>query len=349
MRRVNLVTLPLLALIATAGASPAVAQGSATLRRAEAAYRDLSYGQTITEARRALGERLGRADQARAYELLGFAYAALDSARQSTEAFKELLFLSPDRELDPSRISPKITTLFALALGQVLVVRHLSVDSASFVAGSGSVPIRFTVTRSARVRTRVVGPGWDTVIDSSAADGSVRVGWNGLSADGRPAPTGEYRVVVEASAGRDRYATSVPVRIAAGAVDTTAHLESLPGYEVLPEMEIPPRSWRPLGIAFLATAAAGGAMVALESSNLASPGRGEFAAIGVGTSIVGLVATLRRPAPVRAPANIRYNALVREQLARRNAEIAAANARLRRQVKLTIAPLSVAPTKDESP
>jgi hypothetical protein len=346
MRRSYLGALPLLALFTS---SVSHAQPSAALRRAEIAYRDLAYGQTIGEARRALGERLGRADQARAYELLGFAYAALDSARQSTEAFRELLFLSPDRELDPSRISPKITTLFALALGQVLVVRHLSVDSASFIAGSGSVPIRFTVTRNARVRARVVGPGWEAVVDSSLADGSVRVGWNGLTADGRPAPSGEYRVIVEASSGRDRYAASIPIRVAAGMVDTTTHLASLPGYEVLPETEIPPRSWRPLGIAFLATAAAGGAMVALESSNLASPGRGEFAAIGVGTSVVGLAATLRRPAPVPAPANIRYNALVREQLARRNAEIAGENARLRRQVKLVVAPLPTAASKDEQP
>ena len=347
MRRASLAALPLLVFLSMPTA--AAAQASASLRRAEVAYRDLAYGQTISEARRALGERLGRADQARAYELLGFAYAALDSARQSTEAFRELLFLSPDRELDAARISPKITTLFALALGQVLVVRHLSVDSASFIAGSGSVPIRFTVTRSARVRARVVGAGWEAVVDSSMADGSVRVGWNGLLADGRPAPSGEYRVVVEASAGRDRYAASIPIRIASGVVDTTAHLASLPGYEVLPETEIPPRSWRPLGIAFLATAAAGGAMVALESSNLASPGRGEFAAIGVGTSVVGLVATLRRPAPVPAPANIRYNALVREQLARRNAEIAGENARLRRQVKLTVTPMPVAAAKEEQP
>ena len=347
MRRVKLATSSLLALLAAIGA-PATAQTNAALRRAEIAYRDLAYGQTITEARRALGERLGRADQARAYELLGFAYAAVDSARQSTEAFRELLFLSPDRELDPARISPKITTLFALALGQVLVVRHLSVDSAAFIAGGGSVPIRFTVTRSARVRTRVVGPGWEAVVDSSAADGSIRVGWNGLLADGSPAKPGDYRVIVEASAGRDRYAASVPMRVLAGAVDTMAHLGSLPGYETLPETEIPPRSWRPLGIAFLATAAAGGAMVALESSNLASPSRGEFAAIGVGTSIVGLIATLRRPAPIPAPANMRYNTLVREQLARRNAEIAAENARLRRQVKITVVPIAAA-AKEDSP
>jgi hypothetical protein len=343
MRRAILGVTSLIALVA----APLAAQVSATLRRAEAAYRDLAYSQTIVEARRALGERLGRGDQARAYELIGFAYAAMDSARQSTEAFRELLFLAPDRELDPGRISPKITSLFALALGQVLVVRHVQVDTTSIIAGSGSVPIRFTVTRSARVRTRIVGPSWERTVDSSLVDGTLRVGWNGLRADGRAAEPGDYRVLVEASAGRDRYAAYFPIRVVAGAVDTVAHLTALPGYDVLPETEVPPRSWRPLGIAFLATAAAGGAIVALESSSLGAPGRGELAAIGVGTSVVGLLATLRRPAPVPAPANIRYNALVREQLARRNAEVAGQNARLRQQIRLTIVPVATASTRED--
>jgi hypothetical protein len=131
----------------------------------------------------------------------------------------------------------------------------------------------------------------------------------------------------------------MPVRLVAGAVDSLPHLVSLPGYEVLPETEIPPRSWRPLGVALLATAAAAGAIVALESDGLGTPRRSQMMAVGVSTTVVGLLATVRRPAPVPAPANIRYNALVREQLARRNAEIATENARRRQQVQLTIAPL----------
>jgi hypothetical protein len=47
---------------------------------------------------------------------------------------------------------------------------------------------------------------------------------------------------------------------------------------------------------------------------------------------------LKKPAPVPARANILYNSLVREQLARRNAEIAAGNVLRRRQVKLAIHP-----------
>ncbi|HEX6058161.1 MAG TPA: hypothetical protein VFZ11_04005 [Gemmatimonadaceae bacterium] len=323
-------------------APPLAAQGGSPLARAEAAYRDLSYGQAIAQARRALGGRLSAAEQARAWELLGFSYAALDSARQSTDAFKQLLFLSPDRELDPARISPKITSLFALALGQVLVVRHLAADSAAFVAGDGSLPIGYTLTRTARVRARVTGAAGEALVDSSLGEGERRIRWNGLLDGGRAAPSGIYRIVVEASAGRDSYAASLPVRVVAGAVDTVAHLASLPGYDVLPETVVPPRSWRPLGVALIATAATAGAIVALESADLGGSGRRPMLTVGVGATVAGVLATIRRPAPVPAAANIRYNALVREQLARRNAEIAAENARRRQQVLLTIAPLATA-------
>jgi hypothetical protein len=52
------------------------------------------------------------------------------------------------------------------------------------------------------------------------------------------------------------------------------------------------------------------------------------------------MATVKKPAPVPAEANILYNSLVREQLARRNSEIAAENAARRRQVKLAVIPQS---------
>jgi hypothetical protein len=48
---------------------------------------------------------------------------------------------------------------------------------------------------------------------------------------------------------------------------------------------------------------------------------------------------------VPAHANILYNSLVREQLARRNAEIAVENTKRRRQVKLGIVPQPVAARK----
>jgi hypothetical protein len=318
--------------------TPVRAQENLSLRRANQAYNNLSYVQAITFARQASRERLSSDEQARAYELLAFSYASLDSTRQATEAFKQLLLLSPDRALDAGRISPKITSAFALAMAQVLVLRELRIDTTQFVAGSGSLPIRFTVTRTARLRTRLVGPGGEITVDSALGEGPVRLQWNGLLSNGRPPSQGLYRIIVEANAGRDSYAASLPLRIDPGVVDTLPHLTSLPGYDLLPETVVPPRSWKPVGLALMATSVALGGSLALESSKLGGGGRREILTIGTGAALVGLLATIKKPAAVPAKANILYNSLVREQLARRNAEIAAENAARRRQVKLAIMP-----------
>lgn len=329
-----------LALQLTAFGSPVVAQDNQTLRKASEAYSNLSYGEAITLARQAFRQRLSRNDQARYYELLGFAYASLDSTRQATEAFKQVLMLNPDRDLDATRISPKITSTFALALAQVLVLRELRVDSLEFIAGVGSLPISFSVTRTARLRTRIVGPGGEMTIDSALAEGGMRLAWNGLLANGLPPERGTYRLVVEATAGRDSYAAAVPFFIDVGAVDTLNHLTSLPGYDLLPESVVPARSWKPVGLALMATSLALGGSLALENSKLGSGGRREILTIGAGAALVGVLATLKQPAAVPAAANILYNSLVREQLARRNAEIAADNTHRKRQVRLAIVPQS---------
>ena len=312
------------------------AQEHPALRRANAAYRGLEYGDAIALCKQALRDRLRSADQERAYEILGFSFAALDSARQATDAFAQLVLLSPDRELDPARISPKITSLFALARTQVLVVRRFEVDSARIVAGVQFLPLSFTVTRAARIRARIIGGGREVLLDSSRVEGTVRLQWNGLMANGFPPATGSYRLVVEATAGRDSYAASLPLRIEAGAVDTLAHFTALAGYDLLPDSVVPPRSWRPFALASLAAGVVAGTSLALESGKLGGGGRRELLSVGVGTMSLGLLASLKRPAPIPAPANIRYNALVREQLARRNAELATQNAARRRQVQLTI-------------
>src|SRR2546422_2292225 len=207
-------------------------------------------------------------DQARAYELLGFAYSATDSQVKAVDAFKQTILLDPDRELDPRRISPKITSLFYSALGQVLVVRQLKGDSARFGGGQGSLPIRFTVTSPARVRTRAVSGAASLLVDSAVVTGTVNVRWLARWPNGDPVPAGDWLIVVDATAGQNSFSASQPVRIVHGTVDTLPHLTSLPGYQELPETEIAPQSWRPVGLAFLYT---GGALVGtlgLESASL---------------------------------------------------------------------------------
>jgi hypothetical protein len=59
--------------------------------------------------------------------------------------------------------------------------------------------------------------------------------------------------------------------------------------------------------------------------------------------IAGVALSLKKPDPVPVEANILYNQLLREELARRNADIAQQNTERRRQVMLTVVPLEGAP------
>ena len=310
-----------------------------TLRRAQQAFDNLEYRQALTAAQASLRERLTGYERARAYELLGFTYSGMDSILKSVDAFKQVVLLEPERQLDPNRTSPKALSAFQVALTQVLVVRQLAVDSVTFVGGQGVVPIRYTVTQPARVVTRVTGGGTSLRIDSTVANGQVNIRWPARMASGDPVPAGNYTIVVDAVVGQNNFSTSLPIRVAHGAVDTVAHLTSLPGYTYLPETEVPPKSWKPMGLALVYTGAALAGTSALSSGDLGKVSLREGAVIGTGIVVAGFVMTLKKPAPQPARGNILYNSLLREQISRRNTEIAQENTRRRQQVALTVAPV----------
>ena len=312
---------------------------NATLRRAQSAFDNLDYRQALTLGRAALRERLTGYERARAYELLGFTYSGMDSILKSVDAFKQVVLLEPERQLDPNRTSPKALSAFQVALTQVLVVRQLVVDSVTFVGGQGAVPIRYTVTQPARVVTRVLGGASTMRIDSTIATGQVNIRWPARTATGDPLPAGNYTIVVDAAVGQNSFSASQPIRIAHGVVDTVEHLTSLPGYSYLPETEVPPKSWKPMGLALVYTGAALAGTSALSSGDLGKVSLREGAVIGTGIIVAGFVMTLKKPAPQPARGNILYNQLLREQIARRNAEIAQENTRRRQQVALTVAPI----------
>jgi tetratricopeptide (TPR) repeat protein len=311
------------------------AQDNATLRQAQQAYDALDFSNAITLARRALEQQLDRNDQIAAHELLGFAYGALDSTRQAVEQFRQLIFIDPDREPDVNVVSPRITSLYASALGQVLVVRRLRVDSASFVAGQGNLDIQFQLSRPARAIGRVVGYGYDAVIDTQLVAGTGRFEWSALTNGGQPVPEGDYQVIITAVEAGNEFSVPIDVRVRHAPVDTTDMLTSLPGYSYLPESEIPPRDWKPLGISVLYAGLASGAAIALESNSLGESQR-EVLSIGVLAVVTGFIMSVKKPDPRPVAANIRYNELLRENLAQRNAEIARNNAERRRQTRLTI-------------
>src|SRR5881394_2868176 len=315
---------------------------NATLRRAQQAFDNLDYRQALTLGQASLRERLNGYDRARAYELLGFTYSGMDSILKAVDAFKQVVLLEPERDLDPNRTSPKALSAFQVALTQILVVRQLRVDSVSFIGGQGAVPIRYIVTQPSRVVTRITGgtgPLASMRIDSTVANGQVNLRWPARLPSGDPVPAGNYNVVVEATVGQNNFSTSQPIRITHGAVDTLEHLTSLPGYTYLPETEVPPKSWKPLGLALVYSGVALAGTSALSNGDLGSPSLREGTVIGLGIVAAGFVMTLKKPAPQPARGNILYNQLLREQIARRNIEIAQENTRRRQQVALSVVPL----------
>jgi hypothetical protein len=266
----------------------------------------------------------------------------LDSTRQAVDAFEQLIFLAPDREPDVERVSPRITSLYASALGQVLVVRHLTLDSSSFIAGSGTVVFRFEASRAAEATARLIGPGVDIVIDSqTVAAGPGRVSWSALDDRGRPYAPGEYQLIITArEGGRNEYA-SPPSRftIEHDRVDTLAQLATLPGHREQPELVTPPRDWRPALLAVLYTGLAVGTFAALDDAQLGTGPRTAMMSVGGAAVTTGLVLSLRKPDPRPSPTNILYNRLLRELLAQRNADISRENALRRSQTLMHVRPL----------
>jgi len=342
MRRAALIVLAALAGPGALAAQGAGAQ-NATLKRAVQAFDNLDLPHAIALAQQALGQHLSAGDQERAYALLGGAYSNQpDGFDKAMNAFRQVLLIDPERTLDPNRTPTKTLVAFNMALSTMLLVRGLAVDSASFVAGQGAVPIRFTVTSPARVRVRAVSGKTTVAIDSSVQNGTVSLRWNATLPNGDPVPPGDYTVVVDASAEQNSFSAAQRVHVAAGSVDTVAHLTALPGYAPLPVTEIPPRSWRPFGVSFLYAGIAGAGTLALENSQLGTGTRRELYVVAGGALVTGLVMMLKKPAPVPAQGNILYNRLLDEQLLRRNADIAQQNVALRRQVRLTVTPIPAA-------
>jgi hypothetical protein len=311
------------------------AQESESVRDARVAFDELDYGRAVELAEAALTEPLSESDRIQAFEVLGYAYGILDQADRAVETLSQMIVLDPDREPDRQALPPRIAGLYDQAFDQVLVVRRILVDSVAFVSGEGSVTMHYEVSRPATASLRLIGQGLDAVIDSSLVNpGPARFDWN-AQLDGRPIPAGEYQLLVTASQGRNQYQRLASFDVRHSAVDTTAHVSSIQGFAKVPETEVPPRDWRPLGVSTLLTGAVAGAALALNNSSFegARVELGIAAVVGIGT---GLVLSLRQPEPRPVPTAIQLNQLIDQSIADRNAQIAAANEERRRRVRLTI-------------
>jgi tetratricopeptide (TPR) repeat protein len=311
------------------------AQQNRLVSEARTAFDELDYRRAAELAEAALGQGLSNDDQVAAYEVLGYSYGILNEADRAVTTLSQMIVLDPDREPNRQALPPRIASLWDQAWAQVLVVRGVLVDSVAFVAGEGRVTMHYEVSRPARARLRLVGNGIDTVIDSAQVDpGPVRYDWDAL-VGGSALPAGSYQLIVSAAEGRSEYQRLASFTVSHSAVDTIAHVTSIEGFAKRPETEVPPRDWRPLGVATLLTGAAAGAALALNSSafDAARVELGVAAALTLGT---GLAFSLRRPDARPVPTAIELNRLIDRTLADRNEQIRIDNEERRRRVRLTI-------------
>jgi hypothetical protein len=325
----------LMALAALATPCSALGQASETVRDARTAFDDFEYERAVQLAEAALEEPLSEVDRVQAFEVLGYSYGILDQADRAVSTLSQMILIDPDREPDRQALPPRIANLWNQAFDQVLVVRGILVDSVQFVSGEGAVTIHYEVSRPATATLRLLGNGLDDVIDERLANpGSSRFDWN-AQVGGAPLPPGDYQLLVTASEGRNEYQRLARFNVSHSAVDTLAHVSSIDGFDKVPETEVPPRDWRPLGVSTLLTGAVAGAALALNNSSFegARVELGVAAVIGIGT---GLVLSLRQPEPRPVPTAIQLNQLIDRSIEDRNAQIAAANEERRRRVRLMI-------------
>jgi hypothetical protein len=335
----NLRRASVIAATLAVGASALAAQEGPGLRQARALLASLDYDSAVAVAQRALeAPGLARADLPSLYELLGFAYGAMDSTRGAVEAFKALISVAPDREPDQRRVSPKIYTLYQVALGQSLVAQRVRLDSATFVESEGAAAIHFQLSRAALVRTSIVG-AVSVVVDSQSGVGAVSARWDGMSATHEPAPPGRYRLVVRVVAGRDTIERSESLVVSHAPLDTVAHLTALPGYTPQAETEQPQRNWSSLSNAASYLSIGIAAVLALHNASLGTGLPGGVLVVGAASLGSGLVFSLRKPPPRPVPSAVLYNRLLGELLARQNEVIAADNVARRRKVVLTVVQL----------
>ena len=326
------------------GATPGSLQGQVTdaVARAQEAYDALAYEDAIETLNAVLGTELPYEDRVLAFEILAYSHAALGQQAEAVDAFKEFIFLAPDREPNPLNVSPRITNLYINALNQVLVIRRVRVDSASFVAGEGTWPISFNVPRAAFVTARIVGNGEVIWADSLATvqAGDLTARWPGFVHDTLPAPPGDYTVIVDArSATGDQYSVTRNLEVRHSAVDTVDYITEFEDRPFLPETEQPGRNFRPLGITALYAGVAAVAAIVLESTELENPPRRELGGSAVVALGVGLGLSLKKPDARSIPAAIQYNDLLRDNLVEENERRRLNNEERKTQVRLTILPM----------
>jgi hypothetical protein len=166
MRPVDRATIARAAVVALVGsietAAHADAISDAALEAAEQAYADLDYASAIRHADEAIAHgALGHAALVRAYRVSAVSHAALEQSGPAKDAFRKLLTIDPEYELDRA-LSPKVQTPYFEARGDWRAeLVHPGLDVTSLLAQNEPGTLRVTTRGFAGlVKEVVVGFRW---------------------------------------------------------------------------------------------------------------------------------------------------------------------------------------------
>jgi FlgD Ig-like domain len=295
------------------------------LARGVEAYQHLELDQAVSLLRASLAPTAGTGllvgDQVRALTYLGAAELFRTHTDSARAAFRRIVALDPEYRPDQTIFPPQVTELFALVRRASPAVAVRIAPVTTFKARAESLRV-YLVGSDTATRARVRVEREDGMLVRQLYDGvvgdSVTVGWDGQSAGGAPVAAGRYRLSVTtigSATNGDRVAR-VPLIVErqAQAASAPAVPATPPDSLLLPERSAGGSGWPSLAVG------AGGALVAAALPTAINPGgddgqRRFVVSVAIGTA--GLLGFLWQRRGHALPDNIRANAALRQQWARR--------------------------------
>ena len=314
-------------------AGPPLLRGQQALQllaRGVEAYQHLDLDRAVTLLRASLAPTSGTAllvgDQVRALTYLGAAELFRTHSDSARAAFRRIVALDPEYRPDQTVFPPQVTELFSLVRRASPAVAVRVAPVTTFKARAESLHV-YLVGSDTATRARVRVEREDGMLVRELYNGvvgdSLTVGWDGQTAGGTPVAAGRYRLTVTtigSTTSGDRVAR-VPL-----IVERQAQAASAPATPAVPpdSLLLPERSRGGPGWPSLA-AGAGGAILAAGLPTAINPGgddghRRFVVSVAIGTA--GLLGFLWQRRGHALPDNIRANAALRQQWARRAAAAA---------------------------
>ncbi len=310
---------------------PAAGQASGELvRRGIQAYRDLDLPTAVGLIRRGLAVQ-GEDSLAEPARLEALSYLAaaefvrgrIDSA---AAAFRRIVQLKPQYQLDPLVFPPDLAALYASVRRETKVVEVDVPPVARFATGTGYYAPRLFASSFHEIRASIEhtdGVPVRRVYEGLISD-SLDLRWDGLDATGSPLESGRYFLAIESRlAGQVVRVLRLPLDIESLPADTVAHPPAPAASLFLPER----LTGRP-GLEALVGGLAGGVGIAVLPFVLA-PDAGLSAGrvvVAGSVALAGVIGFLRQRPGRAIDANIRANEVLRSEWQSRLNEVVQLNA-----------------------